>query len=236
MPIVFEVWGDYACFTRPETKVERFSYPIMTPSAARGVLDAIYVKPVEFSWRVERIEVLAPIQFATLRKNEVKEKLSETMLLSASRRGGEVEPIVCDANEEAAGRTQRQIIALKNVRYRVHATIKPREAFERSQKAFEEQAIRRISKGKCFFQPYLGCREFVAYFSLADNFKSTIEDSLDIGWMLYDVFNLNELIIDTAKPFISVFKARIQKGVLDIPPWESNLVVKPNDRGGYYAK
>lgn len=230
--IVVEVWGDFACFTRPETKVERFSYPVMTPSAARGILDAIYAKPLEFSWRISRIEVLNPIQFIALRRNEVKEKINEKAILSFLKRGGEFEPIVVDATKnttgtDAKGRTQRQTIALKNVHYRIHAHIKPRPGFTDKQRAFEEQAIRRISKGKCFYQPYLGCREFVGYFALAEDNKETISDTMDIGLMVYDVYDLDKVETDIASPFISLFRAKLINGSMEVPPWDSDLVIKP---------
>lgn len=227
-----EIWGDFACFTRPEAKVERLSYPVMTPSAARGILDAIYAKPKEFSWRVSRIEILKPIQFIALRRNEVKEKISERAVLSAARRGRELEPIIVDATRElygtdAKGRTQRQMVALKDVHYRIHAYIKPRQA--NRLKAIQAQAQRRISGGKCFYQPYLGCREFTGYFSPSgDNFLSPVEDiNMEIGWMLYDVFNLDEVVIGNATPFVSLFAAQVKRGVLEVPPWESELVKKP---------
>ena len=100
---VVEVWGDFACFTRPEAKVERLSYPVITPSSARGVLDAIYAKPIEFSWRIEKIEVLKPIQYIALRRNEVKDVISQTAALSTARKGGEFEPITADDTPEMAG-------------------------------------------------------------------------------------------------------------------------------------
>ena len=224
---VLEVWGDYACFTRPETKVERFSYPVMTPSAARGILDAIYAKPLEFSWRVNKIEVLNPIKFIALRRNEVKDRIpiiNEAIMA----RGGEFASIICDdTGNDQKGRTQRQTIALKDVRYRIHAYIKLRKGFEAKRKAIEEQAERRISNGKCYYQPYFGCREFVAYFEPAKCDIPAISEDLDIGFMLYDVFNLDNVIIDYAPSFISLFKAELKNGILEVPEWNSGLVRKP---------
>lgn len=228
-----EVWGDFACFSRPETKVERLSYPVMTPSAARGVLDAIYAKPVEFSWRVSKIEILEPIQFIALRRNEVKDKISERAVRSASQKGGELEPVIVDATREiygtdAKGRTQRQTIALKDVRYRIHANIRPRPGMENRIKSFENQAERRLQGGKCFYQPYLGCREFAAYFSPDQGGKTPIKENIDLGWMLYDVFDLDKISFGNARPFISLFKAKLEDGVLHIPPWDSSEVQKPS--------
>lgn len=221
------VWGDFACFTRPETKVERFSYPVMTPSAARGILDAIYSKPLEFGWRVSKIEVINPIKFVALRRNEVKEKISESAVKRAIN-DGEAPLIIVDATgNDQRGRTQRQTMALKDVRYRIHAYIKPRKGYEGRLKALEEQAARRIDNGKCFYQPYFGCREFAAYFAPAEDDRLPIPDSIDLGFMIYDVFNLDEVVIDTAGAFISLFKAELRNGVLDVPAWDSPLVRKP---------
>jgi len=232
--ITVEVWGDFACFTRPETKVERFSYPVMTPSAARGVLDAIYAKPEEFGWRVDRIEVLNPIKFIALRRNEVKEKIS-TNAVKKAMAGGDGPLILCDATQEITGsdmmgRTQRQTMALRDVRYRIYAHIHPRQAATDRLRALEEQAARRITGGKCFYQPYLGCREFVAYFEPVAGEDQPVAESVDIGWMLYDVFDLDQVICDEARPFISLFQARLEKGILVVPAWESDLVRKPMGR------
>lgn len=225
---IIDVWGDFACFTRPETKVERFSYPVMTPSAARGIMDAIYSKPVEFGWRISKIEVMNPIKFIALRRNEVKEKISESAVKKAEK-GREAPFIIADyaGKDKSKGRTQRQTIALKDVRYKIHAYIKPRHGFEGKIRAFEEQAARRIESGKCFYQPYFGCREFAAYFSPSANDEKPISYSMDLGYMVYDVFNIDEVVIDTARAFISVFKAELKNGMLDIPSWDSPLVKKP---------
>lgn len=230
---VIEVWGDFACFTRPETKVERFSYPVMTPSAARGILDAIYAKPKEFSWRIDRIEILNPIKYIALKRNEVKERI-QRINNNLIKNGGEVNLIIADDTDSSdKGRTQRQTIALKDVRYRIHAHILPREGFAGKLKSFEEQATRRILNGKCYYQPYLGCREFCAYFKFSDgtspNFNANL--NMDIGYMVYDVYDLDEVIIDNASPFISLFKAKIENGVLEVPDWYSDLVKKPPREG-----
>jgi CRISPR-associated protein Cas5d len=228
--IILEAFGDFACFTRPEAKVERFSYPVITPSAARGLLDAIYAKPLEFSWRIDKIEILKPIKYIALKRNEVKEVISENSIKRAMR-GGDAPLILADNTRELSGsdqvgRTQRQTMALCDVRYRIYAHIHPRPGFEGRMKALEEQAWRRIESGKCFYQPYFGCREFVAFFESASNYKP-IQETLDLGYMVYDVFNLDEVVIDNAKPYISVFKGKIVNGILEIPTWDSDLVKKP---------
>jgi CRISPR-associated protein Cas5d len=214
--------------------VERFSYPVMTPSAARGVLDAIYAKPEEFGWRIEKIEVLNPIKFMALRRNEVKEKINANAVKRAMA-GGDGPIILCDATQELTGsdmmgRTQRQTMALRDVRYRIHTHIHPRPVAANRLRALEEQAGRRIASGKCFYQPYLGCREFVAYFEPASDRIPLATESVDIGWMLYDVFNLDQVVVDEARPFISLFHARLERGVLAVPAWESELVRKPVGR------
>lgn len=221
------VWGDLACFSQSTTKVERFSYPVITPSAARGVMDAIYAKPEEFGWRVDRIEVLRPVQYIALRRNEVKNKISEAAVRSAMHGRGEAPVIYSDETEEARGRTQRQTIALRDVRYRIHAHIHPRPGMESRRTALEAQAQRRIESGKCFYQPYLGCREFVAYFAPDDAAEQPTHEDLDLGWMLYDVFDLDQVVRDTATPAVSLFRAQLAQGVLQVPPWGSNAIRRP---------
>lgn len=228
--VALEVWGSLACFTRPEMKVERFSYPVITPSAARGILDAIYCKPIEFGWRIDRIEILEPIRYLALRRNEVKEKISVSAVKRAMRSGTKFDPIVADAaaaGNDQVGRTQRQTMALTDVRYRVYGHIHPRPTFEHKLKAFVDQARRRIDGGKCFYQPYFGCREFPAFFSPIDSNspRQTQPIDLDVGYMLYDVFDLRDAKSDrTTEAKVSLFYARIAEGVLQVPPYESSAV------------
>jgi len=184
--VVLEVWGDFACFTRPESKVERLTYPVPTPSAMRGILNAIYSKPPEFYWQVNRIEVLNPIKYISFKRNEVKDKLPNNAKF----------PILADGTREMMGtdekgRTQRQTVALKDVRYRVYASICKRESCATPEAELVKQALRRIRNGKCFYQPSLGLREFVAYFEESDGVRKPINLDLDIGYMIYDVFDLN---------------------------------------------
>ena len=166
-----EVWGDFACFTRPEMKVERFSYPVMTPSAARGIFDAIYwdgkrdgnsIRPY-FYWQVTRIEMLEMPSYIALRRNEVKGCVPGAATLKKWMSGKEIsEPIWADGGDDTTGRTQRQTMALKNVRYRVTAQIaaKSGQDWGKLNACFQ----RRVRAGKCFQQPYFGCREFPAFF------------------------------------------------------------------------
>jgi CRISPR-associated protein Cas5d len=238
-----EVWGDFACFTRPEFKVERFSYPVITPSAARAIFDAIYIdftrdapkKPVMY-WQISRIEILKPVQYIALMRNEVKEKISEGDVKKAMKNSSSLQPIYADATTEESGsdkkgRTQRQTMALKNVRYRIHAQVALyNENLELRQK-IERSFERRAKNGQCFYQPYLGCREFGAYFELLENPATNAYDiSENIGLMLYDVFDLSRPGSSSDAPSISLFEASIKNGVLEIPAYPSSAVKKP--KGG----
>ena len=201
--VVIEVWGDFACFTMPQAKVERLTYPFPPPSAARGILSAIYMKPKEFLWRVHRIEVLEPIRYISFKRNEIKCTVSST-------------PV--SAEEE---RTQRQTTALQNVRYRIAASIIPRPAFVGRETQLYEQALRRIRGGKCYFQPSLGLREFTCYFDESDGTRPPIQESLDAGLMVYDLFTPED-VGGTKKTKIqmSLFHAVMENGVISVPPYE----------------
>lgn len=234
---VLEAWGEFACFSRPELKVERWSYPCPTPSAARGVFDAIYAKPEEFCWQITRIEVLRPIAYIALRRNEVKDVVNVTAAMNWMAGKDEPVPIWADGDKallgsDEKGRTQRQTMALRDVRYRLHARIRPWPGHESKQTALDSQFQRRASQGKCFMQPYFGCREFPAYFQLpADDPLSPPEPiHMDIGLMLYDVFDLSRPGCGQDSPSISLFQARLVNGVLDVPAYEDPGVLKPMGR------
>jgi CRISPR-associated protein Cas5d len=229
---ILEVWGDFACFSRPELKVERFSYPVITPSAARGIFDAIYAKPVEFRWAVTRIEMLSRPSYIALRRNEVKEKVNVNAVFSWMDGRAEPEPIWADGDRDLLGtdergRTQRQTMALKDVCYRLRAEIRPWPGFESRQTALEAQFRRRAQAGKCFQQPYFGCREFPAYFRLAGpEDRPPVAFSQDVGLMLYDVFDLSRPGGAHDRPAVSLFRAEIKAGVLAVPDYASPEVFK----------
>lgn len=230
---VLEVWGDFACFSRPELKVERFSYPCITPSAARGIFDAIYAKPVEFRWQIGRIEVLRRPAFLALRRNEVKDTVNVNAVFDWMNGKREPEPIWADGDRELLGtdekgRTQRQTMALKDVRYRLHAEIRPWPGFENRQTALEAQFRRRAERGKCFYQPFLGVREFPAFFRLVEDGAPSepFALDLDLGLMLYDVFDLSRPGKSSDAPAVSLFRARLQNGVLEVPDYASPDVIK----------
>lgn len=232
-----EVSGDFACFTRPEMKVERFSYPVITPSAARGIFDAIYwdgkrdgaVMRPYFHWQVTRIEVLEMPRYIALRRNEVKGCVPGATTLNKWMDGREMpEPLWADGNEETTGRTQRQTMALKNVRYRLTARIEPKSGNDwgKLNACFQ----RRARAGKCFQQPYFGCREFPAFFEYLETPAPATPAPFNqhLGFMLYDVFDLRkEVVREKDGPFITLFDAHVRNGVLDVPAFGSVEVVKP---------
>ena len=190
----------------PVSKVERLTYPFPTPSAARGILSAIYSKPVEAVWQVNRIEVLRPIRYISFKRNEVKCKVSGKN---------------CIFTDEE--RTQRQTVALQDVRYRIAASLIPRPAFVGKERALYEQARRRVRMGKAFFQPSLGLREFTAYFS-EPSACAPIADDLDAGLMVYDIFNF-PVDVEVKKkmtPRLSLFHGEMKKGVIQVPPYSDN--------------
>ncbi len=239
---VLEVWGDFACFSRPELAVERYSYPCPTPSAARGVFDAIYFKP-EFYWQVTRIDLLNPPSYIALRRNEVKDKISETMVKRWMKGDASPEPLLADADQsltgsDQKGRTQRQTMALRQPRYRLHAQIVPKRKGNSAQNSCDSQFVRRAKQGKCFQQPYLGCKEFIGFFRLIENLENEpapINYSQDLGFMLYDVFDLTadnhasfQQNPTQVKTSVSMFAAKISSGVLKVPPIGSPEVLRAN--------
>jgi len=209
LEVSVETWGDLACFSPPYAKVERMTYPFPTPSAARGILSAIYSKPAEFYWQITRIEVLKPIRYISFKRNEVKCTVSK-------------DPIYTEDE-----RTQRQTIALRDVRYRIFAEIVPRKNFSGTVIQLYDQALRRIRSGKCFYQPSFGCREFIAYFEESDGLCPPIAESLDAGLMVYDIFDLHDFSVQKKpKPVLSLFHAVMENGVIRIPPYESSEIIR----------
>lgn len=231
-----EVSGPYACFTRPEMKVERVSYDVITPSAARSIFEAILWKPA-IRWRVTCIEVLAPIRWISVRRNEVGK-------VASPRSNG------IFVEEE---RQQRAGLFLRDVRYRLQgefdflppdrrarvynpvpewlvdtdeaeALRQPDTRQDETQAKYAAMFERRAKKGQCFNQPYLGCREFSCAFQLIDHRDGSpppIDETRDLGWMLYDLD-----FSDPADPKPMFFRPRMERGVLRVPPPESEEVRK----------
>ena len=230
-----EVWGNYACFTRP--KVERHSYPVITPSAARAIFNAIYLHfgggspcRASFRWQVRRVEIVNPVQFIPFSRNEIKGKISTALVLRSAKNPALLKSLLADASGSKAiksGRTQRQATILRNVRYRIYAEPVLFTANVALERQIERVFERRVENGQCYHQPYFGCREFVAYFEPIDPL-STTRAAVDeeIGWMIYDVFDLSTPGSPTDATRVSIFKASIRDGVLEIPPFESGDVRK----------
>jgi len=205
--IRLKVWGDYACFTRPEMKVERVSYDVMTPSAARGILEAIYWKPA-IVWEIDRIHVMKPVKFDNIRRNEVLGKIPLAQVKSAF--SGKDAVLFKDANDE---RVQRASMVLRDVEYCIEAHFRMTEKAgpEDTVEKHYNVALRRMRKGQCFHHPYFGCREFPVQFEFIDGEvpKSELKGTQNLGLMLWD--------IDFAKEMTPVFfRAEMNDGVIDV--------------------
>ena len=184
--IKVRVAGQYACFTRPETKVERFSYPVMTPSAARNILDSICWRP-EMRWIVTRISVLKPIQMLSVLRNEVQSKLSPTSVKKWMRDPSLFEPLIAGAGQ-GTDCTPRNTTILRDVAYWIDAYPHVfNTSGDNTPAKYVAMMQRRVEKGQCFQRPYFGCREFAAEFSSPLPDDHPIDESMDIGRMLYDI-------------------------------------------------
>lgn len=177
-PLVVEVSGEFGCFTRPELKAERFSYEVMTPSAARGILEAIFWKP-EFSYRIIKIEVLNPIRWTALRRNEVKSIITDDRVKTL-----QTDPYY--RYDAEADRDQRNSVHLRDVAYRIYAQIELRPHADADEAKYRAQFRRRVSRGSCYCQPFLGCREFSARFHPPTD-RTPINHSRDLGVMLHSI-------------------------------------------------
>lgn len=212
------VWGERACFTRPEMKVERVSYDVLTPSAARGILEAIHWKPA-IRWHIDRIHVLKPVRFETFRRNEVGSKIAPASVTKAMKSGSTkgVENLV----EE--DRQQRAMTYLRDVAYVIeaHFTLTKRAGPTDNEGKHLDTFRRRAEKGQCFHMPCMGVREFPAHFRLLNEHEALPESTLpvtdanrDLGWMLHDIDFSN----GSTPRF---FRASLQEGVLNVPAWTS---------------
>lgn len=211
--VKLRVWGDYACYSRPELKVERGSYDVITPSAARGILEAIYWKP-EIRWIVECIRVLRPIRFTNIRRNEVASKVSVANVKRAMKSGRGNLGIFIEED-----RQQRAALVLQDVEYIIEARFEVVNSADPNTGKHKEIFTRRAKAGQCFHRPYLGCREFPAFFELIEGVPpiSELSGEKDLGWMLHDIDFQNGM-----QP--RFFRARMVNGVIDVPPFESREV------------
>lgn len=214
-----EVWGPIACFTRPELKVERVSYDVITPSAARAVFEAIFWKPA-IHWQVTKIEVLQPIKWTSIRRNEVGATASKNPIFIEDKR------------------QQKNSLMLRDVRYRIYARLEFIPIRKRKEKTNAEEHPdenpakyyamfeRRASKGQCFTQPYFGTRECSASFKLVDPendaLDTPISESRDLGIMLYDM----DFEANLKNPPAMFYRAKMEKGVIIVPPKESEEVLR----------
>ncbi len=217
-----KVFGDFACFTRPDLKVERMSYPCMTPAAARGILDSILWKP-EFQWYIRRIIVLRPVRFCTIKRNEIKTRQGKN-------------PIIIDAVDKRGKpkyRAQRNSVILRDVAYVIEASIFQKQADERNRpekyvgrKGIDGKKdgifIRRVKKGQCWRRPFLGTREFAAEFMPADDVIAPIQETIPVGSMLFDMY-----YDEKGKPEPVFFHdVAIRDGVLDCEVPENDKMMQ----------
>ena len=229
--IKLEVWGDFAAFNRPEMKVERVSYDVMTPSAARGILEAIYWKP-QMRWIVNRIHVLRPIRFTHIRRNEIASKIpirGKTGVAAVMKSGLGILGIAVEED-----RQQRAAMVLRDVRYGIGASIEVvEEAAPTVDPSPEARHLatfkRRASRGQHFHHPYLGVREFPAHYRLVEEFSKCPQElrgNRDLGFMLHDVefvADPNGNIIESHRghrvtAHARFFRARLRDGIVNVPP------------------
>ena len=218
MPIRLEVWGDYALFTRPEMKVERVSYDVMTPSAARGLMEAVYWHP-GMRWIVDRIHVCSPIRFTNLRRNEVKATVSARSARTVMERGTGDLYLCTPENIQ-----QRASMLLRDVHYVIeaHFDMTDRAAPGDNPGKFQDIIKRRVRKGQFYHQPYFGCREFPVNFKLCEQIPDcpeSLKGERDLGWMLWDMDYTDP---ENIQPMF--FRAVLRDGVLDVPTLESGEV------------
>lgn len=214
--VLVEVWGEYALFGRPEMKVERVSYDMITPSAARGILDAIYWHP-GLSWVIDKIYVMNPIEFTNIRRNEVSSKISHSKVRTAMN-GGKENLFI----STAADIQQRASTLLKNVHYviKAHFEMTDKASDSDNENKFYAIIMRRLRGGQCYHQPCMGCREFPAHFQLYEGEEVEIqtvyqESDLDLGYMLYDLD-----FSDPSSIQPMYFRAKLKDGVLDLAECE----------------
>ncbi len=213
------VRGDLACFTRPEFKVERMSYEVMTPSAARGILEAILWKPA-MRWVVDCIRILAPIRFASFRRNEVNDRVS-VVKVGRWMKGATPQPYFADSTDKPKNRAQRNTVALRDVDYVIeaHFVLTDGAGPDDNVPKFVDMFERRLAKGQSFHQPYLGCREFPARVEAFDDpdapaVPEELRGRKQLGWMLHD--------IDFGPPATPrFFDAVMVDGVIEVPEFDA---------------
>lgn len=213
--VKLKVWGGRACFTRPEMKVERVSYDTITPSAARAIIEAIYWKPA-IRWIIDRIHVLNPIRFENIRRNELETKLSKHSVIKAMNdRCTPVEVFIEDK------RQQRAAMVLRDVAYIIEAHFEHVSEDGKNDGKHLDQFNRRLRKGQCYYQPYLGTREFSAHFEPVEQIPSSkLSGERDLGWMLYDID------FDDKNKNPIFYRAIMRDGIINVPHPDSEEVMR----------
>jgi CRISPR-associated protein Cas5d len=236
VPVQLKVWGDFACFTEPSLRVERVSYPVMTPSAARGILESIFWKP-QIRFEIDRILVLRPIQFVSVRRNEIQNTVSVRGSAGVSawmKDPSSFTPYLVDSagrdDVQGENRTQRNSVILREVAYVIQARLIVRNPTpEDNPRKYEEMFTRRTSSGQCFRQPCLGIREFAAHFSLPDGDEAPAAETRELGIMLYDLDYgpvVARGIYPKKQPLFA--PARLAGGILDVAAMRANLFKRVN--------
>ncbi|MBT8037169.1 MAG: type I-C CRISPR-associated protein Cas5c [Verrucomicrobiae bacterium] len=227
-PITLEVSGDYALFSRPEMKVERVSYDVITPSAARGILEAIYWKP-QIRWIIDSISVINPVRFTNIRRNEISKKASNPTAAMVAEGGNDTLGIYVDQE-----RQQRAALLLRDVRYLIHASVhildtrieRGGEKIPANEAAGKhlEMFKRRARTGQAFHQPYFGCREFPVNFKLHENDSGlptpheSLQGEKDLGFMLHDIeFDQNPKTKAVKSTTPHFFRAEMTNGNITVP-------------------
>jgi CRISPR-associated protein Cas5d len=201
--VTVRFWGEWACFTRPENKAERVSYEMPTPTAARGLLEAIFWKP-QFQWQIEEIWLLNPVRTMLFVRNELTQRQSHRVAQRWAQEGG--------GYRTSQDRVQRGTLALRDVNYLIRARVAVKPGVDDHPHKYRDQFLRRVERGQRFRQPYFGLREFAADFDLSDGTERPLPVDRDLGWMLH---SLNYQPNGTAIPCF--FRAELRQGVMQVP-------------------
>lgn len=223
-----KVWGPFACFTRSDARLDRVSYDVPTPAACRGILEAIYCKPLEFWYEIREIKVLNPIRQIVVRKNEISKKTESKKTAKTI--------------DVAEARTQRATSYLRDVAYVITANIHVRDdclpglSIPEKESKIRREFEKRVNGGKCFSQPYLGLKECLCYYEMAVGNEAPIDETRDLGIMLYDIFDpKSTAVLDTRKKTknittkITYYHACIASGIVKVPEYSSQAIFKTRE-------
>lgn len=216
--VQLDVYANFACFTNPHYKLDRTSYEVPTPSAIRGILNAVYSKPLEFYYQVAEIQILKPIRFIDIKKNELKNgkiPYNSKKMVSIYR----------DADGQYTQKSNRY---LRDVHYRITAYIVKRPDWNGDIQALVQQFNKRVEKGKCFYQPFMGTKECVCFFEPVDENIRPVDITMNLGMCLYDVFDIREntpLTKENSKDVLkcTYYNPKIVNGIISVPSYEEIL-------------